>query len=80
MEKLKLKMRASIRRWSKPIVLNTFAGHDVSLITGSHPYERINGDRMGGFPTEGRDIVIGNGVWLGSGAIILGPSRLEITP
>lgn len=55
---------------------NTFTGHNVSLITGTHDYNLRGQDRMEEFPRDGRDIVIGNGVWIGSGAIILGPCRI----
>lgn len=54
----------------------TFTGHNVSLITGSHNYESLLLDRLRGAPTEGRDIVIGKGVWICSNATILGPCEI----
>ena len=54
----------------------TFAGHNVSLITGTHPVEMKMEERMNLVPSAGRDIAIGNGVWIGSNAIILGPCKI----
>jgi acetyltransferase-like isoleucine patch superfamily enzyme len=51
----------------------TFAGHNVSLITGTHNYESLLMERMLDSPNSGRDILIGKGVWIGSNALILGP-------
>jgi acetyltransferase-like isoleucine patch superfamily enzyme len=53
-----------------------FAGHDVSVITGTHDHHQLLKQRFRGYPESGRDIVIGAGVWLGSGAIILGPCTI----
>jgi acetyltransferase-like isoleucine patch superfamily enzyme len=50
----------------------TFAGHNVSIITGSHSHSLFLENRMK-FHESGRDIFIGNGVWIGSNAVILGP-------
>lgn len=54
----------------------TFVGHHVSLLTGTHDYSQRNLDRYLAVPTEGRDIVIGEGVWLASNATVLGPCRI----
>jgi len=54
----------------------TFAGHNVSIITGTHPVEMKMEQRMNLVPSSGRDISIGNGVWIGSNAIILGPCTI----
>lgn len=54
----------------------TFMGHNVSLITGTHQYELLLSERMLNFPTYGRDIIIGKGVWIGSNAILLGPCKV----
>jgi acetyltransferase-like isoleucine patch superfamily enzyme len=55
---------------------HTFFGHDVLVITGSHDYNALLQDRQQHVPREGRDITIGRGVWVGSGAVILGPSTI----
>ncbi|MGZ4953953.1 MAG: acyltransferase [Methylobacter sp.] len=54
---------------------NTFFGHNVMVLTGTHNIDMTGVDRQT-FPTSGRDITIGNGVWIASGAIILGPCEI----
>lgn len=54
----------------------SFTGHNVSILTGSHDYRLRHYDRMAQYPTEGRDIVIGQGVWIGSNATLLGPCTI----
>ncbi|MGA2161176.1 MAG: hypothetical protein ABSG28_03090 [Methanoregula sp.] len=51
----------------------TFFSHNVSIITGTHDYSLTGRDRMTYFPKNGYDIVIGNGVWIGSNVTIIGP-------
>jgi acetyltransferase-like isoleucine patch superfamily enzyme len=55
---------------------HTFAGHNVSLITGTHDYNLFLERRRVDIPRSGRDIEIGAGVWIGSNAVILGPCRV----
>ena len=54
----------------------SFCGHNVSLITGTHDYNLTGKDRQTRIPANGRDIVIGKGVWIGSNAVILGPCEI----
>lgn len=54
----------------------TFAGHNVLIITGTHHYEALLDERIRSIPRSGRDIIIGKGVWIGSNAVILGPSKI----
>lgn len=54
----------------------SFTGHNVSLLTGSHNIHQQGLARMTDYPTEGRDIVIGQGVWIGSNATVLGPCTI----
>jgi len=53
----------------------TFFGHNVSLITGTHPLTEQMSARHD-YPREGRDIVIGKGVWIASNAIVAGPCTI----
>ena len=53
-----------------------FTGHNVSIITGTHNYESLLYARMFDVPPNGRDIIIGKGVWIGSNATILGPCTI----
>lgn len=54
----------------------TFAGSDVSILTGSHDKQLTGLLRRDAEITDGCDITIGSGVWLGSGSIILGPCSI----
>ena len=54
----------------------TFTGHNVCILTGTHDVEQHAEERMCNYPTEGRDIVIGSGVWIASNATILGPCAI----
>jgi acetyltransferase-like isoleucine patch superfamily enzyme len=51
----------------------TFFGHDVAVLTGTHDIEKFGRDRQLGFPRSGRNVVIGEGVWLASHVLVLGP-------
>jgi hypothetical protein len=53
-----------------------FFGHRVSVLTGTHDVTLRGEERQRAFPDEGRDIVIEEGAWIGSGAIVLGPCRI----
>lgn len=52
---------------------HTFAGHNVSILTGTHDMTVYGKARMDAVPTSGYDVVVGSGVWLGSNATIIGP-------
>jgi len=54
----------------------TFAGSNVSVLAGSHDKNLKGLARRDANITEGCDIVIGNGVWLGSNSTILGPATI----
>ncbi len=69
---------ALINTSSGRVVLHdhAFCGHGVSLLTGTHDYTRTNYYRQAGVPQQGRDIIIGEGVWLGSNVTVLGPCTI----
>jgi acetyltransferase-like isoleucine patch superfamily enzyme len=50
-----------------------FFGHGVSILTGTHDISRRGIDRHAAVPDTGRDVVIGAGTWVSSGATVLGP-------
>jgi acetyltransferase-like isoleucine patch superfamily enzyme len=50
-----------------------FFGHDVAVLTGTHDIEQFGLARQLAFPRSGRDVVIGDGVWLASHVLVLGP-------
>lgn len=53
----------------------TIFGHNVSIITGTHPINERGLDRHS-FPLDGRDIIIGKGVWIATNAVIIGPCTI----
>ena len=53
----------------------TIFGHHCQVLTGTHPTGAFLQERRK-HPLEGRDIRIGKGVWIGSGAIILGGVKI----
>jgi acetyltransferase-like isoleucine patch superfamily enzyme len=55
---------------------DAFFGHRVSVLTGTHDVTRRGRERQLAFPEAGRDVIIEEGAWIGSGAIVLGPSRI----
>lgn len=52
---------------------HAFFGQNVCLLTGTHEIAVSPEQRLTAIPREGRDIVVGRGVWLASNATILGP-------
>jgi acetyltransferase-like isoleucine patch superfamily enzyme len=50
-----------------------FFGHNVSVLTGTHDITKFGRERQLAIPRSGRDIVIGEGVWVASNALVLGP-------
>lgn len=50
-----------------------FFGHNVSIITGTHDYNKFDFDRIITSPANGNDVTIKQWVWIGAGATILWP-------
>jgi acetyltransferase-like isoleucine patch superfamily enzyme len=55
---------------------HAFFGHHVSVLTGTHDITLFDHERQVGVPKTGRDVVIGRGAWISTGALILGPCRI----
>lgn len=53
-----------------------FLGHDVALLTGTHDIHHLGLERQTAIPSQGRDIVVEEGAWIASRAIVLGPCRI----
>jgi acetyltransferase-like isoleucine patch superfamily enzyme len=53
-----------------------FFGHNVSVLTGTHDWTTFGAERQVAVPTSGRDVVIEEGVWVSSNAIVVGPCRI----
>lgn len=55
---------------------DAFVGHRACVLTGTHDITRRGAARKAAVPGAGHDIVVGEGAWIGSGAIVLGPCRI----
>jgi acetyltransferase-like isoleucine patch superfamily enzyme len=53
-----------------------FFGHSVTILTGTHDYYQFGEARKSAHPDNGRDVIIGRGAWIGTGAIIIGPCTI----
>lgn len=53
-----------------------FFGHEVAVLTGTHDITKFGRERQLTFPRSGRDVVIEEGVWVASHAMVLGPVRI----
>lgn len=50
-----------------------FFGHRVAVLTGTHDITTFGRERQSAIPKSGRDVVIGEGAWLASLVLVLGP-------
>lgn len=55
---------------------DTFFGHNVCLLTGTHDYRKRGTRRQAAIPSTGRDILIGRGVWISTNVTIIGPCTI----
>lgn len=55
---------------------HAFFGHNVSVLTGTHDVTKFGAERKEAHPREGRDVVIGDGVWVASNATVIGPCTI----
>ncbi len=53
-----------------------FFGHNVSVLTGTHDWTKFGAERQVAVPASGRDVVIEEGAWVSSNAIIVAPCRV----
>lgn len=53
-----------------------FFGHEVAVLTGTHDITKFGLERQQTFPRSGRDVVIEEGAWVASHAMVLGPVRI----
>lgn len=63
--------------WSGQIIVedNVFCGHNVLLVTGTHDITKKNLERFKAVP-QGRNIIIREGVFIGSNVTILAPCEI----
>lgn len=55
---------------------DTFFGHGVMILTGTHTVDVPAAERMHAQPRSGRDVVIGDNVWLASRVTVIGPCTI----
>jgi tetrahydrodipicolinate N-succinyltransferase len=53
-----------------------FFGQEAMLLTGTHDFTATGAERQERIPDSGRDIIIEDGAWIASRAIIIGPCRI----
>ncbi len=53
-----------------------FFGHNVSILTGTHDVNKFGRERQLAVTREGRDVVVGEGAWVSSFAIVVGPCTI----
>jgi acetyltransferase-like isoleucine patch superfamily enzyme len=53
-----------------------FLGHHVAVLTGTHDITKFGAERQKAIPKTGRDVVIGEGAWLASHVLVLGPCTI----
>jgi acetyltransferase-like isoleucine patch superfamily enzyme len=53
-----------------------FFGHGVAILTGTHDVTTFDRERQVAVPRGGRDVVVGRGAWVSTGALVLGPCRI----
>jgi acetyltransferase-like isoleucine patch superfamily enzyme len=69
-------MLINLTSGSVTIGAQSFCGQFVTLLAATHDHHQFGRDRLMAVPTDGLDIVIGEGVWLASCSTVLGPCRI----
>lgn len=67
-----------LNTWSGHITIgeHAFLGYGAKVVAGSHDYRLTGPERLATMPPEGFDVVIGDGVWVGENAVLVGPCRV----
>ncbi len=55
---------------------HSFFGHNVAVLTGTHDITKFGRARQHAIPRSGRDVRIGEGAWLASHVLVLGPCTI----
>ena len=66
--------RAGLRRIT--VGKYAFFGHNVAILTGTHDITKFGAERQVAVPKAGRDVLIGEGAWLASFVIVVGPCSI----
>ena len=55
---------------------HAFFGHNVAVLTGTHDINLFGRERQTSIPSSGRDVVVEDGAWIASDALVLGPCTI----
>ncbi|MDQ3752942.1 MAG: acyltransferase [Actinomycetota bacterium] len=55
---------------------HAFFGHNVAVLTGTHDINVFGRERQTTIPPAGRDVVVEEGAWIASDALVLGPCTI----
>jgi acetyltransferase-like isoleucine patch superfamily enzyme len=55
---------------------HAFFGHNVAVLTGTHDITLFGQQRQATIPSTGRDVVVEEGAWIASDALVLGPCTI----
>ncbi|MBA2274491.1 MAG: acyltransferase [Actinobacteria bacterium] len=55
---------------------HAFFGHNVAVLTGTHDINLFGLERQRAIPSTGRDVVVEEGAWVASDALVLGPCTI----
>ncbi|HEU4489003.1 MAG TPA: acyltransferase [Actinomycetota bacterium] len=55
---------------------HAFFGHNVAVLTGTHDITLFGRERQTSIPSGGRDVVVEEGAWIASDALVLGPCTI----
>lgn len=55
---------------------HAFFGHNVAVLTGTHDINLFGRQRQATIPSRGRDVVVEEGAWIASDALVLGPCTI----
>jgi len=55
---------------------HAFFGHQVAVLTGAHDITKFGRERQTEIPRGGRDVTIGEGAWIASHSVLLGPCSI----
>lgn len=55
---------------------HAFFGHNVAVLTGTHDINLFGRERQTSIPSRGRDVVVEEGAWIASDALVLGPCTI----
>lgn len=58
------------------VARHAFFGHNFAILTGTHDITTFGAERQVAVPVTGCDVVVGEGAWLSSFAVVVGPCSI----